>query len=209
MASALTTVSNVKDYLGINVTTFDSVLDLIVDGVNQGIENKLNQVFSSATYTNEEYDILKDTTILVLKRAPVITFTQLQYKDSPLNEDEDSWTTIDSDEYKVDLGSGIITWNSQFQKGKQRYRVTYTAGYATIPDDITLAATILSSSYFNNRKSQGVQSETLGQYSRTFVQDKFNWDSLGLGHLLDKYMSKGSTFFDSAYSEKPEPTALL
>lgn len=208
MASNLTTQSLVKAHLGVNTTTFDEVIDTIVSGVNQGVENMLNTTFASTTYTEEEYDMDRPSRFLELKHVPVITFTDLQYKDAPFDEDDDNWTSFDTDEYKVDLGPGIITKNTKFRRGKQRYRATYTAGYASVPDDVTLAATKIAASMFQNRKNNGVESETLGQYSRTFSSDRATWNNLDLEFLLDKYKGLQVAWFDDAFMEDPRPTSL-
>lgn len=196
--SALTSATNVKNHLGISVTTFDTELDVIVDGVNAAIENFLDVEFDSTVYTDEEYDTINDRR-LVLKHRPVITFTRLQYKDDPADFDDDNWTNIDSGEYVADLESGIVTWNSNFLPGKRRYRATYTAGYASIPADVTLAATILAASLFNNRKQANITSETLGQYSRTYANDPSNWKKLGMFDLINKYKVRNVSWFGDAF----------
>lgn len=210
MATSLTTAAAIKDQLGINVTTWDSVLATIASGVNAAIENKLGVVFAETTYTNEEYDFDKPSRVMVLKHAPVISFTQLQYKDDPMDEDSDNWTTIDSGEYKVNLSSGKLVKNTPFERGVQRYRVTYSAGYSSVPDDVTLAADMLGAAIFQNRKSHGVQSETLGQYSRTFTANPTNWQKLGIEDLLVAYTGYGLDFFaDGGWDERPRSSVLL
>jgi len=202
MPSTLTTRALVQEHLGIS--TDNDVIDTIVSGVNAGLENFLDAVFASTTYTNEEYDIERATRVLVLKNRPVITFTRLQSKDSPLNFDDNNWTDIDTDDYDVDLGSGLVTWNSKFARGKGLYRATYDAGFAAIPDDLTLGATKVASSLYQNRKNSGVKSETLGQYSRTFSLDPENWKTLGVDFIFQKYKNlNSSAFADPSFRDRP------
>lgn len=195
MASNLTTRSLVKEHLDINVTDFDDVIDTTVDGVNEGLENFLDVTFAETTYTNEEYDIPQDSHILTLKNRPVTTFTTLQEKDNPGDFDSNSWTTIDTDEYDVNTEEGQVYWNGLFRKGKGRYRATYDAGYATIPDDITLAATKVAASLVENRKGSGVTSETLGQYSRTFSADRSTFKNLDIDIIINKYKNRNLSWF--------------
>lgn len=202
MASSLTSVTLVQSQLGIS--TGDTAITTIVNGVNQAIENHIGFTVSSTVYTDEEYDIERATRILKLQHRPVITFTRLQYKDSPSNFDDTSWTTIDTDEYVVDLDSGLVTWNSQFARGKKRYRATYTAGYAAIPNDLTLAATKIAASLYQNSKNNNVTSETLGQYSRTFSLDPTNWKKLGIDWVFSKYNNlNSSAFSDPSFRDRP------
>jgi len=204
MASNLTTKTLVKAYLDINVTSFDDVIDTIVDGVNQAVENYLDLIFAQTTYTDEEYDQLEGSRILTLKHSPVISFTRLQYKNSPSDYDSTDWTSFATSEYKVDT-NGVITKNSNFAKGKKRYRATYVAGYASIPDDIKLAATKIAASMYENRKGSGVTSETLGEYSRTFATDRATWKNLDIDWILNKYKNTGATWFGSAYEPERVP----
>lgn len=196
MASALTTTTKVQRQLGIS--TDDAIIDDIVAAVNTQLENVLGITVSSATYTNEEYDIDRQGHVLVLKNKPVTTFTSLQSKDKPLDFDDDNWTTIGSDEYKVDLDEGLVTWTAYFLRGKARYRATYTAGYASIPDDLSYAATILATAYYNQRKGGDIASEKLGQYARTFTVDRTNWKNLGIDEILSHYKSSND-WFESGY----------
>lgn len=55
--------------------------------------------------------------------------------------DADGWETVPSGEYTVDVSSGLIY--GSFARGRQNYRITYTAGFDTLPDDVTYAATAL------------------------------------------------------------------
>ena len=200
MATALTTVTLVQSNLGIS--TDDTLIGTIVDGVNQGLENYFGTTFAQTTYTDEEYDMPKDSRVLVLKNKPVISFTRLQYKDNPADFDDTSWTSYDTGEYVVDLAPGLVTKNSDFIKGKRMYRATYSAGYATVPDDLKLAATLIASSLYKNRNVSNVSSETLGQYSRTFALDPISWKKLGIGFIMDKYTGQNANWFDTAWSEK-------
>ena len=164
--SELTTTALVKSQLDIITSNQDTKIDSIVAGVNAALENMLDEVFASTTYTNEEYDILNRTHLLVLKHSPVISFTQLQFKDKPTDFSSNDWSTIESRDYKVDLVAGVLTYVGIFRPRKKGYRVTYIAGNATIPADLEYAATKLASAYFDNSKNSNVTSETLGQFSR-------------------------------------------
>ncbi len=200
MATALTTVTLVQQHL--EISTGDAIIAVIVAAVNEGLEGLFGTTFGNTTYTNEEYDMTEDSRFLELKHRPVTSFTRLQYKDNVGDFDDSSWTDFDTGEYVVDLGSGIITKNSQFGKGKRTLRATYAAGYVTVPSDLQLAATIIAGSMYQNRKNTNVQQETLGQYSRTFALDPTSWKKLGIDWIMNKYFGQNVNWFDAAYSEK-------
>ncbi len=190
MASTLTTTALVKSQLDITTSNQDTKIDSIVAGVNAALENILDETFDNTPYADEEYDILKRSHLLVLKHTPVITFTQLQFKDKPTDFSSNDWSTINARDYKVDLEGGVLTYVGIFRPRKKGYRVTYTAGYATIPADLQYAATKLASSYFDNSKNSNVTSETLGQFSKTWGSNPDNWKTLGIDKILSQYQKK-------------------
>lgn len=70
--------------------------------------------------------------------------------------------------WRLDAGSGIL-WGT-FPHGLNNIRVDYTAGYATIPEDIQQATVLLVQHLYQLDKVQaGVQSVSIGPYSRTFA----------------------------------------
>ena len=77
-------------------------------------------------------------------------------------------------DYLVDWDAGMLerpgsTWGT----GSRNIFVDYTAGYATIPDDIEIAANEIVQGMFNRRKHDGVmKSEKLGDYSYTLAEFK-------------------------------------
>lgn len=201
---ALTTRQRLIDFLGLGTvsdTTKQNVLDRIIDAVTEFIENYIGYRIKLTTYTNEEYDT-EEGNKLILDKFPVVTFTQLQRRNSSLNED--NWETIDSQYYHVDLNAGIIYgagvgkygagW--EFAKTRRGYRVTYSAGYDfdnavtflsdTQAGDLEFAMWTLCGIAWNQRKQGGgVQSERVGDYSVTFR--KAIYENEDLKAILDKY----------------------
>lgn len=163
---ALTTVANFKTFIGDSSSTNDTVYGNIIDSVSAFVENYCNRTFDSTTYTNEVYDGT-GTIYLRLKNYPITTFTRLQERARWDNTDD--WETISSQNYYYDTNEGVITKTSNFSMGKQNYRVTYVAGYSTIPADLQLAVWQMTRDIFNHRKSSGdVTSEKLKDYSITY-----------------------------------------
>lgn len=81
----------------------------------------------------------------------------------------------------LQIRSGIEYWDQEYMEarrsrsplpnfgaGRERIKVAYTGGFSTIPDDLKLAALILSKTISDTKSiSTGVQSESLGNYSYT------------------------------------------
>lgn len=206
LAYALTTVARQKIFSGISGTTYDTILDYIVDSATDWIEGYCDIRFKETTYTNQEYDGT-GSTFLQLKHFPVSSsaaFT-LQKRDTATNEN--NWSTIESDLYFVNNSAGIVKLVSGedfltgqngdvFLKIPNHYRVTYTAGYAfdnaatflsTVgAADLEYAIWKLANAAFLQRKSSGnIQSERIGDYDVTFTKEAMMDDEVK--EILSKY----------------------
>ena|SRR3990167_6563110 len=180
--NALTSVANLEEVLG---DIEDALAINLINRASDIIENYCDRSFKSATYTNEVYDGT-GSKVLTLKQYPVSTFTQLDERNTDLNEN--SWTTIGSSNYQVDTDAGIIYLvdGSEFRDAIRVYRATYTAGYSTIPDDLEHASITLAVHLYNTRRGQEAKAESIGDYSITYGDVKTIRD-LGLDLILDKY----------------------
>lgn len=198
---ALTTRQRLIDFMGLSSsslsTTQQNVLDRIIDVVTEYIENVVGRRIKKATYTNEVYDG-DGSEVLQLKNYPVVSVSSVEVRAS--SENEDSWDSIDSKDYYVNLDSGIIEGMGgyKFVKGRKMYRVTYIAGYDfdnvntflsdTEGGDLEYAAWKLAGSAYNQRKSsQNVVSESLGDYSVSFRKTQMEDEEVG--SILEKYGS--------------------
>lgn len=191
---ALTTVADVKESLGI---TNDTQNNLIIRKINQatdmieaycGLDNDHHLV--STTYTDEVYDATGDN-YLRLKARPLITLTSIQARDTSTNDD--NWTTLDTENYFTDEYSNVVSNLSSFWGGFSRWRVTYTAGFATIPSDLAEACVILASYLVENASSSGaaVKRKQEGQREIEYFDPGQNagsiFDQLGLDDMLSRY----------------------
>lgn len=183
LAYALATLADTKSFLGINNSSNDSRLEMLINMATVYLETLTNRRFASTVYTDEKYDGTGKRE-LQLKKFPIISFTQLQKNRATDNSDD--WETIDSSDYWVDNDNGIITMTSPFlefadseendltesllfELGKNKYRATYTAGHATVPHDIQMACILIVGEMFNTGKASGVKRESLGDHSVEFA----------------------------------------
>lgn len=71
-------------------------------------------------------------------------------------------------QYVTDRDAGIITLNTPDNKGFQDVVVKYTAGFATVPEDVQQITIDLTNVYWRGRKRDGgLKSEKIGDYSYT------------------------------------------
>lgn len=195
LAYALTTRARAKTFLGITSTDDDTLIDTLIDAVTNFIENYCDRRFKLTTYTNEEYDG-NGSQQMLLKQYPVATFTQLGERDSPDNQS--SWTALDSEDYFVDLVTGIIDFiNGLFKRLPKHYRATYQAGYnfdtagATTLEsvgagDLEWAAWKLIQKIYNQRQGDpDITNESLGDYSVGYRAELM--EDTVLKSILDNY----------------------
>lgn len=192
LSYALTTKADVKESLGIasSTTTYDNLIIRKINQATRAIEGYCGRRFALTTYSNVEYDAT-NVDVLILRQRPITTFTSLEIRNSGFNIS--SWDAIDSDLYFVDTNAGVIELNFNASGRWNRYRVSYTAGYGTIPEDLAEACASLAAYYVNNADGSdvGVSKKKEGQrevmYSSGNLTFKSLVQNLGVDSILDLY----------------------
>lgn len=142
LSYALCSVADVKESLGITDSSKDNLIIRKINQATELIERYTGRRFASTVYTDEMYDADGGSTIN-LRNYPVITFTSISYRSG--SENINDWQTIDSTDYFIDTNAGIVEFLFDIGQGWQKYKVTYTAGYTTIPADLAEACATLAS----------------------------------------------------------------
>jgi hypothetical protein len=130
---ALTTKENIKDRLGITVTTFDALIDRLILSVTARIEQMCGRRFTLAEFTNELHDgsdpYGTPRKALVVKNAPIQSVATIEYMAG--TPSTPNWTAFYSGDYQVDYDAGIIYFPyCGLPRGYRNVRITYTGGYA-------------------------------------------------------------------------------
>lgn len=160
---ALVQLNQAKSFL--NFKGSDSDMEFLINSVTDYIEKRCNRRFKETTYSNEVYDG-KCSNELVLRNCPITKMTSLEANYSLQNSS--NWEEIDKEQYWFDELTGIITKTTNFVRGKQNYRVSYDAGYSTIPYDVQFLAMSLIKEFITVKDSGGIKQESLGDHSLTF-----------------------------------------
>ncbi len=158
---SLVTLAKYKSYLGIasNDTTKDTDLTDLQSSVEARVKEYLLRDIESTTYTDELYNG-SGWGGLVLRQYPVTAVSSISVYEGIGAGNVETWTTlvehthydrkiIPSESYSVLLENYIFT------KGIQNYKITYTAGYSTIPSDIQLACKELMKIVYANSPISG------------------------------------------------------
>ena len=178
----LTTLAEFKTHLGIasSDTSQDTRLTQFLVGVEEAVKNFCREGLKSETVT--EYYDGSGRELLVLRRRPLTAVSSVRvdaFGRAGLGADafpEESAWEIGEDFFpkRVDQSEGngsiLIAVDRAWPEGRGNIKVVYTAGYASIPEDLklgihTLAAFVKSSAAAGLMKG----SETIGRYSYSLL----------------------------------------
>lgn len=192
LSYALTNLADVKESLGIasSDTSYDNLIIRNINKATRAIENYCGRRFKETTYTGEEYAATQ-VDALVLRQRPVVSFTSLGIRDAGLNTND--WEDIDSELYFVDNNAGVINLMFNARGRWNRYRVTYSAGYSTIPEDLAEACASLAAYWTLNADGSdiGVARKKEGQREVQYASSNLNFkillQNLGVDQIVDSY----------------------
>jgi len=180
-AYALVTEAEASEYLGITPAVNSDVMRRLINAVTALIEKTLRREFKQRTYT-ETYDGSGGGS-LFLKHFPIISVTSVER----LDEDGTTADTLTTSDYwSVDaIGEIRAKTAVAFWKADQNYKVVYSAGFATIPDDVAQVALQLIARAYRDRdkKREDVQSVTLDRETTRYTKaDRIKTIREELGH---------------------------
>ena len=176
----LTTLARVKERLGFasSNTTWDDLLNSLISEISARAKDITGRVLTEATYT--EYYDGTGTDTLYLRQGPLVSVSSVysvSYGSDGIGGRTETTSLLDSSSYVPDglrsegwRGCGKIrllggTWTS----GTRNWKVTYTAGYDTVPESLVHFATNWVVSAFLTRECYGLASRVVGEGSVTPV----------------------------------------
>lgn len=164
-ANALTSLATFKEHLNqpASVTLGDSVLELFINSASEFIERFCERKFHADDYV--EYHSGARQNILLPVQWPLNSVAEVR-----LSSDRD-WTNanslIDPDDYFIFDGDLTIAFHFRLPVGTGNVRISYNAGFTTIPSDLELACLWAAEWYYRNRSREniGKTSESKGDES--------------------------------------------
>lgn len=140
---SLVTLAKYKEYLKIADTSFDTQLTDIQSAVEKRVKEYLGRDIEATTYTDELYGGMGDE-CLVLRQFPITAVTAIKRYDGLDGSGTEIWTTLvqgtDYERKIIDAEAiAVVLDGNTFADGDYNYKITYTAGYSTIPSDIQQA----------------------------------------------------------------------
>lgn len=143
----LTTLKDVKAFLGNTTKEHDELLTTMISGVTSEIQKYLNATIVATVGTFEMMEVHVPSDIALTTHRPIIEILSLQELGVNLL-DEDDYEVYPDDAirgeiFRVSDGDPIM-WSTQ----NRAIKLLYTHGYATIPEGIAQAATSLVAADF-------------------------------------------------------------
>lgn len=141
-----------KYYLNINPSeTITNNLTPLISSAEKKVKEYLNRDIEATTYTSEIYNG-SGCNELMLRQTPVTAVTTIEYYEG-YDSGEDWYALTLGTDYERKIiptqANSVILDGYEFVEGVQNYRVTYTAGYSTVPADIQQACKELVALYWN------------------------------------------------------------
>jgi len=156
-------------YLGLTGTTCDDLIDALIPAASEAIENACRRRFGETAYT--EYYDGGGRDRLVLRKRPVNSLSGVW--DDPDREFGDD-TQLDPDDYVLDADPGILLLRQgTFADGLRNVKVSYTAGYGTLPTDVAQACRMLVAAWFHRGReaADGVSNRTVAEVVQRFAAE--------------------------------------
>lgn len=185
----LIAISDVKPFLKITSSSYDTLLTAIAGKVNKFIDTRINRTLDLTTYT-ELYDGT-GTDKLILDHYPIVTLNLIS-EDIDI-ENRTYSSVITQNLLVVDKESGIIEYvNGVFIQSQRSIYISYTAGYNTYPADLQLVAVDLAAKkyYDVQEKRQGIQSKNIMQENISFDLSDLNKEHNKILNLYRKRPGK-------------------
>ncbi len=147
MALNLTTRADYKAYAGIKSTNYDAEIDALIPKVSALVKNYCRKSFVDYwdVSLTETYD--GGTKTLLLKETPVVAVQSVIFS---TDYGVTNTALVRNTDYVVRDDIIISTAQDGFKYLLNGYRVTYTAGYEDVPNDVELAIMDLISYYRQN-----------------------------------------------------------
>jgi len=153
-AGDLTTLAAVKNWLNISTSNDDPLLTDLVTEISAFVENSLNRKILTATHT-ETYRGTGGSRFL-LRSWPVQSIASISWAGTTI----DTFVDVTDATYGVGTDGRSLILVGVRMPYNDPVKVTYTAGYDTVPNDLALAVTELVGEAYTSRTHIGETSHS-------------------------------------------------
>ena len=163
---ALATIDQLKEYLGDVADKDDALLTRIVNAASDALESYCGRTFASTAHT--EYYDGTGTNTLVLRQFPIISIASFLEGGAALTTGQDASATPDV-LYYPETGRLVRPWFI-FLPYRNWYKITYTAGFSSVPASIIQACLDLSAIMLREKEHIGLAQKTTGTQTVTYIR---------------------------------------
>lgn len=180
----LVTKAEFKTYTSINSTNQDTIIDFLIPKVSAFVQSYCRRSFIDWITTPKEEYFNGGIPFYVMQEQPVISVQDLFYS---TDYGQTFTALVLHTDYVVDENLLIPIGATEFPYILKGYRLVYTAGYTTIPNDLKLAVYDLISYYMKNDATTNAVKRT----NTTTMQIEYITDTALPSHIkrvLDMYV---------------------
>lgn len=184
-ATELSATADIKTMLGITTSGQDSLLAIIKSNVEAWAKNYCGRDFLVSSYT--EYHDGDDTSVLRVRQRPVVSVTSIYSDPARLFEAASLIPASDliGDAESIRLGF-IELFTYRFLRGAKATKIVYSAGYSTVPTDLSMAVKLIVCKQFKviDKKMFAERTQQVGDMTLTLSTDEFPRDAMT---ILESY----------------------
>jgi hypothetical protein len=149
MGLSLITITEYKNYVGITSPNQDTIISSLIPKVSQLVKTYCRRTFVDY-YDESKVEVFSGGERLNLSESPVVQVASVEYSTDYGN----TYTSLtEYTDWVLDVKTEQIvpiSTTGEFRKLVNGYKVAYTAGYETLPEDLKLAVLDLISYYMKN-----------------------------------------------------------
>lgn len=148
----LVTLQEYKDYAGITSTTQDTQISSLIPKISEMVKVYVGRRLVDWFDTPKEEFFNGGYPLLMLEESPVVNIFDIDYS---IDYGQTYNSLVEFVDYVFNKSTGTIDvlGIDKFPKQTNAFRVTYSAGYASIPEDLKLAVLDLISYYMKSDMS--------------------------------------------------------
>lgn len=180
-ATELATLADIKTLLGLTTSNEEALLTIVKNNVEAWVKTFCGRDFIVATFT--EYHDGDGSSMVRVDQRPILSITSIHSDPALLFEDA---SLIPSTDYVTDPRGrelGFIELNQyKFLKGRKATKVVYSAGYSTIPYDLSMAVKLIVCKQYKviSKKMFAEQTQQAGDMVVTLTPDTFPKDAMDI-----------------------------
>ena len=148
MVTDLITTTEYKAYIGIASTNQDATIKLLIPKVSALTKSICRRTFNDYV-SDAKTEVFKGGTLLPLWEYPVLSVSSVEYS-ADFGKTYTALTEFTDWALDTEEGTIVPLLSTEFPNTVNGYKVTYTAGFETIPEDLKIAVMDLVTYYLKN-----------------------------------------------------------